>query len=187
VLVWEVSQAVAWLTGAIPRVCTTNAWRALICLPDVFYPHGEYIEGWIAYATDTQVKVVEHCWCEVASRQAWHIVDPSIVFLVQRGDPVYYFPGVRRSWQETEALEGEWFPHVLFEGFGKDGMDHPGYKAAYDEAVRQGTSLAQACSPAKELAVHHARYVPEAVLEILAGGPVAIHVVDASSLPDILP
>src|SRR5215467_14811622 len=125
VLEWELSQAVALAIRAVPRVCTTNAWRALVCLPEVFYPQGEYIEGWITYETDTQVKVVEHCWCELAVGQVRHIVDPTVGFLIRRGQPIDYFPGVRRSWHETEALENEWFPHVLFENFGADGMGHP--------------------------------------------------------------
>lgn len=187
VLEWELSQAVALEIQAVPRVCTTNAWRALVCLPEVFYPQGEYIEGWIVYETDTQVKVVEHCWCELAPGRVRHIVDPTIGFLVWRGHPVYYFPGVRRSWQETEALENEWFPHVLFEDFGADGMGHPGYKAAHTEAVRKGTALAQASSPAKELAIHRAEYVPDAIVEDLAAGAVVILVTGAPFPPDSLP
>jgi hypothetical protein len=144
---------------AVPHVCTTNAWRALICLPDIFSPDGEYIEGWIVYETGEQVLVVEHCWCELAPGQTRHIVDPSIVFLVERGQPVQYFPGVRRSWKETEALEGEWFPHVRFENYGADGMGHPSYRAAYEQARQYGGALAQVT--AKELVIHAAQLPPE--------------------------
>jgi hypothetical protein len=186
VLEWELSQVVALASEAVPRRCTTNAWRALICLPVVFFPHGEYVEGWIVYETGTQVVVVEHCWCELAPGQTRHIVDPSIVFLVERGQPVQYFPGVRRSWKETEALEGEWFPHVRFGDYGEDGMGHPAYRAAHDEAVRKGTELADISAPPKELAVHCAQLVPDADLE--QGGDdmvILVHVVP-SSLQDYL-
>lgn len=187
VIEWELSHVVALASEAVPHVCTVNAWRALICLPDVFFPGGEYVEGWMVYETSTQVKVVEHCWCELAPGQIRHIVDPSIVFLVERGQPVRYFPGVRRSWKETEALEGQWFPHVRFEDFGEDGMGHPAYRAAHDEAVRTGAALANASSPPKELAVHSAQQIPEADAEP-GGDALAIFVyVVPSSAQSFLP
>jgi hypothetical protein len=49
VLEYQLSALVALTSAAVPRCCATNAWRALICLPQVLYPHGEYVEGWIAY------------------------------------------------------------------------------------------------------------------------------------------
>jgi hypothetical protein len=158
VLHFDLSLIVAQAIVAEPHVCTTNAWRALICLPEVFYPAGEYVEGWIAYETgESQVFVVEHCWVELASEKFQHIIDPSIVFLVPQGQHVEYFAGVRRSWRETEALEGEWFPHVLFEDYGEDGLGHPGYRAAFEQASRYGEALAQASTPARELVIHHAK------------------------------
>jgi hypothetical protein len=184
VLEYQLSGLVALASGAVPHCCASNAWRALICLPQIFFPCGEYIEGWIAYETQERVKVVEHCWCELAMDGLRRILDPSIVFLVEEGQPVWYFPGVRRSWRETELLEGEWFPHVLFESYGKDGLGHPGYRAAHDEAIAQGRALAQAAAPPKELAVHTAEYVPEEVLAALSDDTVYVVIVRDRIPPD---
>jgi len=183
VLEYRLSGLVALASGAVPHCCATNAWRALICLPQVFYPRGEYVEGWIAYETEECVKVVEHCWCELIMDRLRRILDPSIVFLVGEAQPVFYFPGVRRSWQETEQLEGEWFPHVLFESYGKDGLGHPGYRAAHDEAIARGRQLSLATAPPKELAVHTAQYVPEEVLAALEDDVVYIVLVDPGTSP----
>lgn len=184
VLEYQLSALVALSSGAVPHSCASNAWRALICLPQVFYPGGEYIEGWIAYETEENVKVVEHCWCELVMDGLRRILDPSIVFLVEEGQPVWYFPGVRRGFQETEQLEGEWFPHVLFENYGEDGLGHPGYRAAHDEAVARGRQLAQAAHPPKELVVHTAQYVPEEVLAALDDETVYIVLVQERTPPD---
>ena len=184
VLVYQLSGLVALASAAVPHCCASNAWRALICLPQVFYPDGEYIEGWIAYETEECVKVVEHCWCELVMNGLRRILDPSVAFLVQEGQPVFYFPGVRRSWRETEALENEWFPHVLFESFGTDGLGHPGYRAAHDEAIAQGMALSQAALPPKELVVHTAEYVPDSVLSALSDDTVYIVIVQERLPPD---
>lgn len=161
VLEYELSQFVALGTEAVPHCCAKNAWRALICVPDLFFPTGEYIEGWMVYETETQVMLVEHCWTELAPGPVRHIVDPSIVFLVRPGQPVRYFVGVRRSWRETEALEGELFPHVRFDRYGEDGLGHPGYRAAFEQARHYGSELAKAASPPRDLAIHTAQEIPD--------------------------
>jgi hypothetical protein len=184
VLEYQLSALVALASGAVPHCCASNAWRALICLPQVFYPQGEYVEGWIAYETEECVKVVEHCWCELVMDGLRRILDPSIAFLVKEGQPVFYFPGVRRCFQETEQLEGQWFPHVCFESYGEDGLGHPGYRAAHDEALAHATRLGQAASPAKELVVHTAQFVPEEVLAALPDDAVYIVIVGEHLPPD---
>lgn len=185
VLEYQLSALVALTSGAVPHCCATNAWRALIWLPQVFYPHGEYVEGWIAYEAQDCVKVVEHCWCELIVDRLRRILDPSIVFLVEEGQPVFYFPGVRRGFQETEQLEGEWFPHVCFECYGADGLGHPGYRAAHDEAMALGRQLARAVSPPKEVVVHTAQFVPDEVLATLSDGVVSIVFVPERIPPDL--
>lgn len=135
---------------ARPNHCFFNAWHTLILLPDLFRPHGRLIEGWCVIEDEQQVVLNEHGWCEFADGT---IVDPSLILLVPPDSAVWYFPGVRRSWEETEALEGELFPQVRFDGqHGTDGLAHPAYRAAYEAARTKALALAQATTPPK--AVH---------------------------------
>ncbi len=136
------------ITGAKPTHCYANAWCMLITLPEFFYPDGQFVEGWTVFDLPQWVIVLEHGWCK------WQecIVDPTIFFLADRHDPVFYIPGIYRSWEETRALEGEMLPHVRFDGkHERDGLGHPAYRAAYETAQRKAASLAKAVSPPKEI------------------------------------
>lgn len=151
----HLSQKVAAAIKAQPNHCAVNAWRALIELPALFRQGGHLVEGWAVIEEATQVAMVEHVWCCLANGL---IVDPSILLLVDASTPVFYFAGLTRSYAETEALEGELFPHVRFDGeHGADGLDHPGYKAAWSAARRKTYALALARKPPKALQFQVAR------------------------------
>ena len=73
---------------------------------------------------------MEHGWIISKGR----LFDPTIVLVTMPDQPITYFPGVIRTYAEMEALENEFFPHVRFEDYGEDGMQHAGYRAAYEAA-----------------------------------------------------
>src|SRR5690242_1069504 len=107
----DLSRRVAEAIDAQPFQCAMNSWRALIHFPELFQQGGRLIEGWYVIETDDRITVSQHMWCELANGR---IVDPSVFLLVLPSTPVYYFAGLSRSWVETEALEGQWFPQVCF-------------------------------------------------------------------------
>jgi len=124
--------------------CYRNAYPAFFAFPQLFEPRGQFVEGWIVFEDQGRVVLMEHGWL-VSNRR--HLVDPTIVLALDNGQPLYYFPGVVRSWQETDALNNELFPHVRFSDYGTDGMGHPGYRAAYEAARHQAHSM---LTPAKK-------------------------------------
>ncbi len=153
------SRKVAAALKARTNHCALNAWQALIELPALFRQGGHLVEGWFVIEEASQVALVEHVWCELANGL---IVDPSVVLLVSESTPVFYFAGLRRTYAETEALEGELFPHVRFDGEHRaDGLGHPGYKAAWRAARRKTYALALARKPPKALQFQRARSLEE--------------------------
>ena len=151
----ELSRMVATATGARSNHGAANAWRALLTFPELFREDGHLVEGWFVIEEEDQITLVEHVWCELADGR---IVDPSVLLLVSESIPVFYFSGLTRTFEETESLEGELFPHVGFDGIhGEDGLGHPAYKKARDAAMSllrkrlkerkivQGWELDQAC------------------------------------------
>jgi len=147
----ELSLWIAAFMGARPNRCFDNAWRLFIrFLPELFCPHGKFIEGWLVVELEHEVVTNEHGWCELPDGT---IIDPSILLLVPLEQPVFYFPGVTRSCQEVEAIvrEEAWFPHVRFDGkHGEDGLGHPAYKVAHDAARQKMAALAHATHPPKK-------------------------------------
>jgi hypothetical protein len=148
-LAYSTSFLMALLMGARPNCCFDNAWRLFLrSFPEVFYPDGKFIEGW--YVLDFPEKVVmnEHGWCELPDGT---MLDPTVVLMVPPDQPVFYFPGVTRSWEEVHTLvqEEQWFPYVRGAEYGEDGLGHPGYRAAYEAAKRKVAELANAASPPK--------------------------------------
>lgn len=138
---------------AVPNCCFDNAWKTFRSFPDTFR-HGRFVEGWIVFDMEHEVVLNEHGWCELADGR---IVDPSILLLVDPEQPVYYFLGVTRSWEDIEALlredEGKdiLLPHVRFDGkYGADGLGHPSYRAAHEAARHKVLQLAQAADPPKQ-------------------------------------
>jgi hypothetical protein len=148
-LAYSFSVWIALRMGASPIQCFDNAWRMFLrTIPEFFYPDGIFVEGW--YVLDLPEKVVmnEHGWCELPNGT---IIDPTVVLLVPQDQPVFYFPGVSRSWHEVSRLvdEEKWFPYVRGAEYGEDGLGHPGYKAAYEAAKRKVVALANAATPPK--------------------------------------
>jgi len=137
---YALSLLIALQIGARWGHCYENIYPAFFAVPQLFEPHGLFVEGWIAFEYQDKVVLFEHGWLTSGSR----IIDPTIVLAVEPGSPVYYFPGVLRARAELEALENEFFPHVRFSDFGEDGRGHPGYKAAYTAARRRARTLAAA-------------------------------------------
>lgn len=119
---------------AEPNRGYANAWRTFILQPDLF-ADAWFVEGWFVVEKDGQVVMNEHGWI---AQPDGSIVDPSILLIVSPSTPAFYFPGVVRTWKETEALENELFPHVCFDGVhGIDGLLHEGYRAARTAARRK--------------------------------------------------
>jgi hypothetical protein len=148
-LLVALSRQVAAAIQARPFHCAANAWRALVTFPERFRQGGRLVEGWYVIEEGRRVTLNEHVWCELADGQ---IVDPSVLLLVSETTPVYYFPGLNRDYAETEALEGQLFPHVRFDGLhGDDGLGHPGYRAAREAARRKVYELALATTPPKAM------------------------------------
>lgn len=134
---YVLSLMVALHTGARFGHCYQNAYPAFFVFPALFGPHGHFVEGWIVFEDRGNVVLMEHGWLMSDDR----IVDPTLVLVIDAGEPVYYFPGVLRGRAELEALENELFPHVRFSDFGADGMGHPAYRAAYEAARAKASSL----------------------------------------------
>jgi hypothetical protein len=158
-LLVTLSRNIAAAIHARPFHCAVNAWRALIEFPEFFREDGHLVEGWFVVEEEERVTLNEHVWCELANG---HIVDPSVLLLVPETTPVFYFPGLTRTYAEAEALEGAFFPHVRFDGkHGDDGLGHPGYKAARAAARRKAYALALARKPPKALQFLTARDMEE--------------------------
>lgn len=149
VLSYDFSLAVALLTGAVPHFCYANAWHALLACPDL--QEASLVEGWIVLEQPTQVTLIEHGWCEYAGHL---ILDPSLVLLMKRTQPVLYVPGVCRDRAEVQRLSCADLPLVRSVGtYGPDGMGHPAYRAAYAAAHEQAMKLVEASAPPKRLIV----------------------------------
>jgi hypothetical protein len=134
---YALSLLIALQIGARFGHCYENIYPAFFAVPQLFEPHGLFVEGWIAFETWDKVVLFEHGWLMSGSR----IIDPTIVLAVEPGSPVYYYPGVLRARAELEALENEFFPHVCCSDYGDDGMAHPAYRAAYEAAQQKARAL----------------------------------------------
>jgi hypothetical protein len=147
------SRFMALAIGAEPNTCFDNVLDLFLkAFPDLFSPHGKFVEGWYVVDLDDEVVLNEHGWCELPGGT---IIDPTVVLLLPPKQPVYYFPGVERSWQEVHEIVQKkdiWFPYVRGSGmYGEDGLGHPTYKAAYKAATQKVISLATAHRPPKHM------------------------------------
>ncbi len=140
--------------NAQPNTCFDNVLDMFLKgFPDVFSSRGcKLVEGWYVIDLEDEVVVNEHGWCEFPDGR---IIDPTVVMLVSPDRPVYYFPGVERTFQEVKAIvqkKDVLFPYVRGEGiYGKDGLGHPNYKAAYKAATQKVFDLAHAVQPPKRM------------------------------------
>jgi hypothetical protein len=151
---YEFSRFVAHVTGAESNTCFDNVLSLFTTFPSyVLAPGGKMIEGWYVIDLEDEVVLNEHAWYEFPDGT---ILDPTTVLLVPREQPVYYFPGVQRSWQEVHEIlhkEGDiYFPYVRCVGtYGEDGLGHPAYKAAYEAAKEKVFSLAMTKQLSKQM------------------------------------
>jgi hypothetical protein len=149
------SLQVASYIEAEPNYCFGNAWDAVAQIPELFF-EGRYVEGWSIMQLTGKIWVIEHAWAELPP-PTYGIVDPSAILLPLEAVPLYY-PGMRLRREETLSIKGEWLPHVRDSGaFGEDGMGHPAYRAAYEEAVRVAKELASSSIPPMEVLIRPAR------------------------------
>jgi hypothetical protein len=151
----DVSSFVALTIGAQPNTCFENVLDMFLTyFPAQFSSSGsKFIEGWYVVDLDDEVIVNEHGWGEFPDGR---IIDPTVVMLVPPAVPVYYFPGVERSWQEVKEIvlhkKDAWFPYVRSVGiYGADGLGHPNYNAAYKAATQKVFNLAYATRPPKRM------------------------------------
>lgn len=152
-LAFDFSLSLALAIGAEPNTCFDNVLDMFLqYFPDLFSSRGKLIEGWYVVDLDDEVVLNEHGWCEFPDGT---IIDPTVVILLPPEQPVYYFPGVERSWQEVKTIakkKDSWFPYVRGSGmYGEDGLGHPTYKAAYEAATQKVFSLANTSSPPKRM------------------------------------
>ncbi|HEY7417680.1 MAG TPA: hypothetical protein VH593_21030 [Ktedonobacteraceae bacterium] len=151
---YEFSRFVAHVTGAEPNTCFDNVLSLFMTFSSyVLASGGKMVEGWYVIDLEDEVVTNEHAWYEFPDGK---ILDPTTVLLVPREQPVYYFPGVHRSWQEVHDIlhqEGDtYFPYVRCVGiYGEDGLGHPVYKAAYEAAREKVFSLSMTNSPPKRM------------------------------------
>jgi hypothetical protein len=150
----ELSLFVALIIDAQPNTCFDNVLDMFLkYLPDeISSCGGKLIEGWYVVDLEDEVVVNEHGWCSLPDGR---IIDPTVVRLVPPAYPVYYFPGVERSWQEVQDIvqqKDAYFPYVRSVGiYGKDGLGNQAYKAAHDAARQKVYDLANATQPPKRM------------------------------------
>lgn len=117
-------------TGTEPYRCWRNAVVALLSCATLL-EEPQYVEGWIVLPRTTTITIIEHGWIASGS----HIFDPSIWLVESRAQPVFYFAGFSLSATEVpQRLHGKILPTVCNSDYGKDGLLHPGYKNAYQQA-----------------------------------------------------
>lgn len=150
---YDISLLIALVIGAQPNTCFDNVLSMFLkYFPNELASHGRFIEGWYVVDLGDEVVLNEHGWAEPPDGT---IIDPTVTLLVPPQFPVYYFPGVQRSWQEVQAIaqnKDAWFPYVRGSGlYGEDGMEHPAYKAAYEMALQKVHTLANATKPPKKM------------------------------------
>jgi len=167
---YALSALIAAQVGTRPHHCYENAYPTFFAFPQLFEPHGLFIEGWIVFVHQDAVVLMEHGYLMSGA----HIIDPTIVLEVEFDEPLYYFPGVIRDRDGLEKLENEFFPHVRFEEYGDDGMAHPAYRLAYEAALRKATSLATKGKTVKEV---RARGLTQAEIQDEAGEQSAVTIV----------
>lgn len=137
---YALSVVIAVTIGAEPLRCWRNAVLAMLTFPEVF-ASGTYVEGWIVLPRTGRIEIAEHGWClspEVG------IVDPSLVLIEKHDQPMHYFPGFELPGESLpQQLAGKTVPLVCNSHYGRDGMEHPGYKQSYERAWQCACDLAR--------------------------------------------
>ncbi len=168
-LAYEWSLAVALATEAVPNYCYANVWHAITELVEL--SEALLVEGWVVTEQESQVLLIEHCWCERTNS----IIDPSLVLLMRCGQPVRYFSGIQRNLPEVRTLVCKQLPRVCSIGtYGRDGMKNTDYRAAYQAAYRYASSLVSTGDSMKQLIVQPSIFPttevkhPELVVQIVS-------------------
>ena len=137
---YELSVEVALAIKAEPLRCWKNAALAVLTFPRLF-ALGTYDEGWIVVPRNQVIAIIEHGWC---TSPEIGIVDPSIVLIESREQPVTYFSGLEIPGGKLhQYISGKTIPLVCNSHYGRDGMRHKGYKQSYDKAWQWAQKLAQ--------------------------------------------
>ena len=136
---YPLSEGVAIAIQAEPYRCWRNAALAVILLPELF-ACGWYVEGWAVAPRASLIEVFAHGWGLTPGRR---IVDPTSVLTEDRDQPLAFFPGRELSRPSLCSLiSGSTLPLICHSQYGDDGMGHPGYKQAFDEAMKYARLLA---------------------------------------------
>lgn len=152
-LVVDLSLLFARAMRANPHTCFSNVIDMMLhYLPETLSTAGKLVEGWYVVDLEDEVVINEHGWYALPDGQ---ILDPTVVILVPPEQPVYYFPGVERTYKEVKTIlqqKEAWFPYVRCVGtYGDDGLGHSDYAAAYEAARQKALALAHACKPPKRM------------------------------------
>lgn len=133
------SAMVALSIGAEPYRCWRNAVLALFSCANLL-EKPRYIEGWIVLPQPTTIQIAEHGWISSGPR----LIDPSLVLTESREQTVCYFPGLVLTLDELpQRLQGKTLPLVCHSSYGSDGLLHPGYKQAHQQAWQCARELAR--------------------------------------------
>jgi hypothetical protein len=147
---YNLSLTFAFMSNAQPNECYCNAWEVVAH----HLESGFYIEGWTVLEVDREVQLIEHGWVKLDDGT---IIDPSIIFIIGPDTPIRYFPGVTYSRHEALAFEGLMLPQVRFTRYGNDGMLHPEYKKAFEDAHAHARGLSN------EVVVYTVKYEEERI------------------------
>ena len=136
---YPLSAAVAIAIQAEPYRCWRNAALAVILLPELF-AFGMYVEGWAVTAWERVIEVFAHGWSLTPGHR---IVDPTSVLTEESDQPMAFFPGRALSRPSLcRLIAGSTLPLICHSQYGDDGMAHPGYKQAFEGALRYARELA---------------------------------------------
>jgi hypothetical protein len=148
-LQYELSLTAALLVQARPHHCYANAWQALLTLPELFGQDGLLVEGWIVVELPHEVRVIEHCW----DQRGELIIDPTVVLAGNKTLSTHFFAGSLLTRAQVAQLQVAQLPLVRTAGsFGPDGLLHPGYRQAYEDALALAESLK--AESGKAIALH---------------------------------
>jgi hypothetical protein len=121
------SKRVAKIVNAQPKECWKNAFFSLMEVSEL--ARGQYVEGWITPITIPIA--IEHAWIELDGQ----IIDPTPKsWTVQFA----YFPGLRLSKDKLMQAVGDDGRLPIVWRYGWGGMEHPGYREAYRQALDYG-------------------------------------------------
>jgi len=132
---------------------------SVLLLPKLFFS-GTYIEGWIVVPRERPhiIEIIEHGWCKTFDQR---IVDPTIVLMEDQDQRVFYFPRFELARAALgRSLSGSTLLLVCHSQYGKNGMQHEGYRLGLAAARKQAGELADEWSLPHSAIKVSARYRP---------------------------